>query len=499
MTNGRPSILSAVLPAMLVALVGVLVLAIAPDIIRSIRHQDTVSEVQSAGLRLTAAAQSADETAAPGGILTEISRATRDLANFVRPSVVHVTGVNVTTRQGRWSRQRYPMGVSTGSGWLWDDAGHVVTNFHVVEGVDELEVELYDGEIRSATVVGTDPTTDIAVLKIDSGRLIPATRRSLDQILEQGELCFAFGSPFDLRFSMSSGIISGLGRDMYIQAFGNNFIQVDAAINPGNSGGPLTDAMGRVIGMNTAIATGETEPDRQQFAGIGLAIPIDVIESVVDQVVNDGTIRKGFLGVHVLDQDQPLAFWLAQHNFRGSGVLVSKIGADHPGRAAGLEIGDIITNYDSAPTTNSGALEELVRADVDDTTRVRVWRYDRNGAEWIDVEWRRGGTTTSGLVVHDLSDRISEHHHLLGCPSQGVLVSIVRDNEPAHRAGMQSGDVITSVNTRPVLTVQQLQSRISSIRPGQTAVLDVWRYDVEAGAGAMLQVDVELAQLGGTD
>ena len=107
------------------------------------------------------------------------------------------------------------MGVSTGSGWLWDDAGHVVTNFHVVEGVDELEVELYDGEIRSATVVGTDPTTDIAVLKIDSGRLIPATRRSLDQILEQGELCFAFGSPFDLRFSMSSGIISGLGRDMY--------------------------------------------------------------------------------------------------------------------------------------------------------------------------------------------------------------------------------------------------------------------------------------------
>jgi S1-C subfamily serine protease len=257
--------------------------------------------------------------------------------------------------------------------------------------------------------------------------------------------------------------------------------------------------MGRVIGMNTAIATGETEPQRQQFAGIGLAIPIDVIDSVVDQVVNDGTIRKGFLGVHVLDQDQPLAFWFAQHNFRGSGVLVSAIDADHPGRQAGLRIGDIITNYDSAPTSDSAALEELVRADVDDTSRLRIWRYQSGGPEWVDVEWRRGGTTTSGLRIHDLRDRISEHHRLLGCPSQGVLVSIVRTNEPAHRAGMRPGDVITTVNTRSVQTVQQLQSRISSIRPGQTAVLDVWRYDIDAGAGAMLRIDVELAQLGGTD
>ena len=499
MANGRPSIMSAMLPAVLISGVGVLVLLTVPDIIRTIRHQDTVTEVRSAGLRLTAATQATPDAAPPGGILTEISRATRDLANFVRPSVVHVTGVHMADRQGRWSRRQLPMGVSTGSGWLWDEAGHVVTNFHVVDGVDELEVQLYDGEIRSATVVGSDPTTDIAVLKIESGRLIPATRRSLDDLLEQGELCFAFGSPFDLRFSMSSGIISGLGRDMYIQAFGNNFIQVDAAINPGNSGGPLTDAMGRVIGMNTAIATGETEPERQQFAGIGLAIPIDVIDSVVEQVVNDGTIRKGFLGVHVLDQDQPLAFWFAQHNFRGSGVLVSAIDADHPGRRAGLQIGDIITNYDSAPTSDSTALEELVRADVDDTSRLRIWRYQSSGPEWVEVEWRRGGTTTSGLRVHDLRDRISEHHHLLGCPAQGVLVSIVRTNEPAHRAGMQPGDVITTVNTRSVQTVQQLQSRISSIRPGETAKLDVWRYDTDAGAGAMLRIDVELAQLGGTD
>ena len=303
MTNGRPSILSAVLPAMLVALVGVLVLAIASDIIRSIRHQDTVSEVQSAGSfsrprhnpRTRRPPRAASSPKSP-----RHSRSRQLRTPVGRPchgrECDHSTGSMEQTAvsDGRVHRQRLAL----------DDAGHVVTNFHVVEGVDELEVELYDGEIRAATVGGTDPTTDIAVLKIDSGRLIPATRRSLDQILEQGELCFAFGSPFDLRFSMSSGIISGLGRDLYIQAFGNNFIQVDAAINPGNSGGPLTDAMGRVIGMNTAIATGETEPERQQFAGIGLAIPIDVIESVVDQVVNDGTIRKGFLGVHVLDQDQ---------------------------------------------------------------------------------------------------------------------------------------------------------------------------------------------------
>ena len=196
--------------------------------------------------------------------------------------------------------------------------------------------------------------------------------------------------------------------------------------------------MGRVIGMNTAIATGETEPERQQFAGIGLAIPIDVIESVVDQVVNDGTIHKGFLESTACRSGSTPGLWRGPHNFRGGWCTRVQDRCGPSGRAAGLEIGDIITNYDSAPTTNSGALEELVRADVDDTTRVRVWRYDRNGAEWIDVEWRRGGATTSGLVVHDLSDRISEHHHLLGCPSQGVLVHRP-DNEPAHRAGMQSG------------------------------------------------------------
>ena len=497
MANGRPSIMSAMLPAVLISGVGVLVLLTVPDIIKTIRHQDTVTEVRSAGLRLTAATQATPDAAPPGGILTEISRATRDLANFVRPSVVHVTGVHMADRQGRWSRRQLPMGVSTGSGWLWDEAGHVVTNFHVVDGVERLEVQLYDGEVRAATVIGADPTTDIAVVKIADGRLIPATRRARDDAVQQGELCFTFGSPFDLRFSMSSGIVSGLGRAVSLQPYGfENFIQVDAAINPGNSGGPLTDHMGRVIGMNTAIATNEQEPDRQQFSGIGLAIPLDMIESVVEQVVEHGTIKKGFLGVTVLDQNNLVSMWLVQHGFRGRGVLISDIEREHPAFEAGLRVGDVVTRYDGAPISNEAAWLALIETDMDEQATVRVWRHGEQGPVWDELQWNRTQSNLDGMIMHDIRSRLSEHHRAMGCPLQGVLVSMIQNGKPAQMAGLLAGDIITQVNAQPVLTVRQLQSKISSIRPGQSVHLDVWRYDHAVGGGGLIQIEVELARLG---
>jgi serine protease Do len=495
MAHGKPSRFSMLIPTLLICSLTLLLVLVVPSFLQSLRHENTLIGVQAAGLRLQAGSGPEGSATQNGAnVLAEISNATSDLADFVRPSVVHLTGVHAAPlRNGRSVRT----GISTGSGWLWDDAGHVVTNFHVVDGVERLEVQLYDGEIRSAAVIGADPSTDIAVLKISDERLIPASRRSSGDHVQQGELCFAFGSPFDLRFSMSSGIVSGLGRAVSLQPYGfENFIQVDAAINPGNSGGPLTDHMGRVIGMNTAIATNEQEPDRQQFGGIGLAIPLDMIESVVEQVIDHGMVKKGFLGVTVLDQDNSVGLWLAQHGFRGRGVLLSGIEPEHPAFKAGLQIGDVVTRYDGNPISNEGALRALLETDLDEQATVRAWRSGDAGPTWVELKWDRTSATLDGLIMHDIMNKLSEHHRAMGCPLRGVLVSIIQDGKPAQLAGLLPGDIIVQVNLQSVLTVRQLQSKISSIQPGQSVRLDVWRFDHEVGAGGLIQIDVELARLG---
>ena len=216
------------------------VLVGAPAIIRNSNEAHTDANVQLASQRL-------NQT----DVLALINQAQRDVATVVEPSVVHVS--TETTSNRRRLVESY---ASSGSGWIWDEDGHIVTNAHVVDGADRIQVQLHDGEVRSATLVGLDLHTDIAVLSVSTGRLQASLRGDSDNI-RQGDQVFAFGSPFDFRFSMSRGIVSGLGRSAGLADIDyENFIQTDAAINPGNSGGPLTDIRGEVIGMNTAIATG---------------------------------------------------------------------------------------------------------------------------------------------------------------------------------------------------------------------------------------------------
>ena len=219
-------------------------------------------------------------------VLAEISEAQRELAQVVEPSVVLVESV----LDGRGGQR-------TGSGWVYDADGHVVTNAHVVDGAGTVTVQTSSGAVLTAEIVGLDLRTDIAVLQASGDGLVAAERSQRTPL--QGELVFAFGSPFDFRFSMSAGIVSGIGRTAGLSSIDyENFIQVDAAINPGNSGGPLCDVYGRVIGMNTAIATGRGAMLGQgQFGGIGLAIPMEIIESVVGQILEQGTVEQGYLGV----------------------------------------------------------------------------------------------------------------------------------------------------------------------------------------------------------
>ena len=268
------------------AAAGVLLLA-GPAAVRQVSQSMTAVQMIGAQERLQS-----------GSLLDQMSQASRDVATIVEPSVVHVSSTGLVA--GRGTGRSF---INTGSGWVYDAEGHIVTNAHVVDGATTLEVQMVNGERREAKLLGADLRTDIAVLKVDTLGLVPAQRATQDP--QQGDMVFAFGSPFDFRFSMSNGIVSGLGRTAGITDIEyENFIQTDAAINPGNSGGPLTNTKGHVVGMATAIATGHRNGvSQEQFAGIGLAIPISMIENVVNQLIDHGEVIKGYLGISMLDTD----------------------------------------------------------------------------------------------------------------------------------------------------------------------------------------------------
>ena len=388
--QNMPQKMSGYGPSLIVLATAMLVLFVGPSAVRKLTYESTRTQIIQASNRLDG-----------NNVLEQINQAYRDIAIMVEPSVVHISVQH--SYRGR------TVAISSGSGWIFDEQGHVVTNYHVIRDAERIDVQLDAGELREAEVIGFDDTTDIAVLKIAEGRLHPAQLADPLEVVQQGDLVFAFGSPFDFRFSMSSGVISGKGRSVGVirdrtgRTSGyENFIQVDAAINPGNSGGPLTNFRGRVIGMNTAIATGRQNPRRGkgqfeegQFAGIGLAIPLEMILPVVEQLIESGFVVKGFLGVNLLTLEGPLA-----ENYRSRGF---------------------------------------------------------NG--------------------------------------QGVVLQRVIEGDPADRAGLEIGDVITHVNDREMATIPQLQSFISSILPGQSVTIKYWRYDPEREVGESLSATVKLERL----
>ncbi len=440
-------------------------------------------------------------------ILQQLNQAYRDIASLVEPSVVHIS--TERTVRNRFGEERV-VG-SSGSGWIYDDDGHIVTNYHVIQDAERIEVQLNTGEMRQGEMVGYDQFTDIAVVKIPSNRLFPAVRSRPDEmdgpLVSQGDLVFAFGSPFDFRFSMSSGVVSGIGRSVGVirddrgRWMGyENFIQVDAAINPGNSGGPLTDTRGHVIGMNTAIATGRSNGlDEGQFAGIGLAIPIDMIEPVVTQIIKTGSVQKGFLGVSVLDRHRTVAEELSIQEIRGYGLTVGRIEPGNPALEAGLRVGDVITQVGLEPVATLAQLDTVTSAiDPDDEVQLTIWRYDqdldRSGQQRI---------TLSGVVANgfrgvwllQLDEQLSDWLSVLGFAGRGVRISRLEMDMPARRAGLEARDVVTEVNGDPVASVAQLRSRISSMMPGDVAVLRVWRYDPQSGRGRHMDIEVRLDRL----
>lgn len=417
-------------PAAVVLLTSLAALLAAPEIVRQ-------TEAQQARAQVTLARQELVQD----DILVRINRATRAIARSVEPGVVHLM-----------SASRFSPGAA-GSGWVYDDRGHIVTNAHVVGGADTVSVQLYTGRVMRADVVGVDVFTDIAVLKADDPTGMVALERASGEMPQQGDRVFAFGSPFNFKFSMSEGIVSGLGRDPNTGASGSaftNFIQTDAAVNPGNSGGPLIDVHGRVIGMNVAIATGRSgdslaNPSEGQSAGISFAIPLPTIESVADQLIESGGVARGRLGIAFggfRDQQRPI---IEGDVFRGVGVVVAQVTDGGPAERAGIVANDIIESIGGQAVPSPDILRAVVNTmRPGKELSIRVWR---NGApiettvvlDELDSINAIGGPTEAMLDRHvglDISlDR-----------DGAVYVRRTRNDSAAQRAGLERGQRILAID-----------------------------------------------------
>ena len=355
-------------PAVLVLVTAVVMLLLAPRTIRGVQLALVSADVAEAQAILER-----------GTLLEQLNAETNAIERAVMPSVVHIAAVGARD----WASPR-----ASGSGWVFDNRGHIITNHHVVNGATRIRVEFNDGRVREAQLVGSDPRTDIAVLQTDAAPVIAVTRAQ-EGTLRPGDRVFAFGSPFGIKFSMSSGIVSGLGRSEGA-GFGvgyTNFIQTDAAINPGNSGGPLVDVNGRVVGMSTAIANNRDPAPRNsdeneapidlqgQNAGIGFAVPIETIEAIAGQLIQYESVLRGYLGIGLGFLNSEARSMLESRGFTGGGTFVRTVPEDEPAARAGLKVGDIILSVDGRATPTSEVLRAVVSVREPGTVvDVQIWR-----------------------------------------------------------------------------------------------------------------------------
>jgi serine protease DegS len=264
---------------------------------------------------------------------------------------------------------------SLGSGVIVDARGFVVTNNHVIDGADEIQVVLNDGSTLDAEVVGTDADTDVAVLRVTGGTSLPVVTLGSSSKLRVGDVVFAIGNPFGVGQTVTMGIVSATGRNQLGITNFENFIQTDAAINPGNSGGALIDAHGNLVGINTAIFSRSGGSQ-----GIGFAIPVDMVRGIIDQIVTYGEVRRGWIGIAGQDVTPALAESFGLQGPRG--VLISSVVADGPADRAGIRPGDVITEIDDISIDSAfDVVSTVAGRPPDSTIRVRGWR----GGEPLDL------------------------------------------------------------------------------------------------------------------
>ena len=424
----------------------------------------------------------------------------------VTPQVVSIT---VTTSTRPSSRQDVPFEdpfgffefperqmpqQGTGSGVIVTPDGYILTNNHVVAGAadDGIRVELVDGSQYSAKMIGRDPTTDLAVIKIDGSGLPTAAIGTSDEV-EVGQIVFAVGNPLGLNSTVTQGIISAIGRgqlNLNRDAAGygiEDFLQTDAAINPGNSGGGLFNLNGELVGINSAIAT-----NTGYNQGYGFAIPIDLAVAVAKDLIEDGEVNRGYIGVMIKSVDQKLARY---HELDpGEGVLVDNVQTNGAAERAGLKQGDIILEVDGVAVGSANQLQSLIaRKRVGDEIHLKVFRYgdilektvtlasrpDDDGIaearrfdQW--TERRRESGREMGSLGLELGELTRAERSALEI-SSGVAVRGVEIYGEAFEQGVREGDVIVSVNQEGIKDVDDVVEAIEDSEPGDVVLIEILR------------------------
>jgi serine protease Do len=404
-----------------------------------------------------------------------------DLAKRVGPSVVNVstTQIRKTTQdtplpfdQGdprndfleRFFGGRIPRGPQrqngVGSGFIIDNNGTILTNYHVVNNAQKVSVTLSDGKSYDAKVIGKDEKTDIAVIKIDVGRDLPAVTLGDSDRLEVGEWVMAIGNPFGLDHTVTSGIVSAKGRQIGAGPY-DNFIQTDASINPGNSGGPLLNLRGEVVGINTAIFS-----QSGGNIGIGFAIPTNSVKDLLPQLKDKGRVVRGYLGTTVQKVTPEIADSLGLK--QNSGALVADVAKGGPAEKAGVKTGDVIVEFDRKEIKDSSDLPGAVaRVAPGTSVQLKVTREGKQISLPITVgEMKESEVVASagqeselGLTVQPVTPDIAQS---LGLErAEGLVVASVKPGSAADEAGLRSGDVITQVNRRPVKNLAEYNREIS--------------------------------------
>ncbi|MFQ3581282.1 MAG: DegQ family serine endoprotease [Chloracidobacterium sp.] len=366
---------------------------------------------------------------------------------------------------------------SLGSGVVVSADGYILTNHHVVDGASDIKATFADGRVLKAKLIGTDPKTDVAVLKVDENNL-PAIPLGDSNQVEVGDFALAIGNPFDLGQTVTFGIVSALGRgNLGIETY-EDFIQTDAAINPGNSGGALINLQGQLIGINTAIIARGAQGNQ----GIGFAVPVNMARLVMEQLVTKGRVVRGYLGVTLQDLNEALAKQFGVQNQRG--VVITDVAPDSPARQAGLQPGDVILEFNGQPVRDLRTLRLTVAQTPPGTTvKLKLLRdkaprevsakldelpEDQPLAKAPDDDAPRAnaptGSALAGVTVGDLSPTLRSRLNL----SSGVIVRAVRPDSAAAEAGLQRDDIILQVNQQPVTSPAAFDA---AVRQSQGEVL----------------------------
>jgi len=361
---------------------------------------------------------------------------------------------------------------SLGSGFIISKDGYILTNNHVVEKATEIRVRLLNKEQFEAKVIGRDPKTDIALIKIKANHSLSAATLGDSDALRVGDWVIAIGNPFGLGHTVTVGIISAKERIIGAGPY-DNFLQTDAAINPGNSGGPLVNLEGEVVGINTAIVA--------QAQGIGFAIPINMAKYILSQLKERGKVMRGWLGVMIQEVTPEIAHALGLKEVKGA--LVADVTPGSPADKADIRRGDVIIEYNGKKIEEMNELPRLVaNTPVGKSVPIKIWRNGKikqltvkvgELEEKVAKGERRYAPQDLGLKVEELTPYLAQR---LGVKRiHGVIITYVVPGSPAHEAGLSRGDIILKINRHPIEDLNDYQDIINSAKPGDTLLFLIER------------------------